>query len=211
MFGDTVTPAQWSDIWLNEGFATYTEWLYTEQDGGKTVQQMFDAAYRSSTTVWKGKVAKPGRDHIFDPLTYIRSGMTLHQLRRTIGDAAFFQLVKEWPKTERNGNATTTQHEEERPPAPPKVALHRRQAQLVEPAPVTAQATRTGTCRSGLSCRCRSPAGVGARRIAGHPPELGQPLVDAEQAGAEGVLDVLAILWLDHGEPDVEIGIGVIG
>jgi aminopeptidase N len=108
-FGNTVTPAQWSDIWLNEGFATYTEWLYTEQHGGKTAQQMFDAAYRSPATVWKGKVAKPGRDHIFDPLTYVRSGMTLHQLRRTIGDTAFFQLVKDWPKTERNGNATTAQ------------------------------------------------------------------------------------------------------
>jgi aminopeptidase N len=35
--------------------------------------------------------------------------MTLHQLRRTIGDPAFFQLVKDWPKTEHNGNATTAQ------------------------------------------------------------------------------------------------------
>jgi hypothetical protein len=41
---------------------------------------MFDAAYRSPATVWKGKVAKQGRDHIFDPLTYVRSGMTMHQL-----------------------------------------------------------------------------------------------------------------------------------
>jgi aminopeptidase N len=73
---------------------------------GKTAQQMFDAAYRSPATVWKGKAAKPGRDHIFDPLTYVRSAMTLHQVLRTIGDAAFFPLVKDWPKTERNGNAT---------------------------------------------------------------------------------------------------------
>jgi aminopeptidase N len=106
-FGDTVTPAQWTDIWLNEGFATYTEWLYGEQHGGKSAQKMFDAAYRSAGTQWSGKVAKPGRDHIFDPLTYIRSAMALHQLRRSIGDTAFFQLVKDWPKTERNGNATT--------------------------------------------------------------------------------------------------------
>ena len=106
-FGDTVTPAQWTDIWLNEGFATYTEWLYGEQHGGKSAQKMFDAAYRSPATVWKGKVAKPGRDHIFDPLTYLRAAMTLHQLRRSLGDTAFFQLVKDWPKTEHNGNATT--------------------------------------------------------------------------------------------------------
>jgi aminopeptidase N len=108
-FGDSVTPAQWSNIWLNEGFATYTEWLYSEQHGGITAQQHFDQAYNSADTVWRGKVADPGRDHIFDDLVYTRGAMTLQQVRKAIGDAKFFQLLKAWPAQNRNGNDTTAQ------------------------------------------------------------------------------------------------------
>jgi aminopeptidase N len=108
-FGDSVTPAEWKHIWLNEGFATYTEWLYSEQHGGQTAQQIFDGAYSSAGTDWTGKVADPGRDHIFDDLVYTRGAMTLHQLRRTIGDDAFFKLVKAWPAAHRYGNDTTAE------------------------------------------------------------------------------------------------------
>jgi aminopeptidase N len=108
-FGDDVTPYVWQHIWLNEGFATYTEWLYSEQHGGQTAQQHFDAAYASSGTDWTGKVADPGRDHIFDDLVYTRAAMTLHQLRKAIGDKAFFALVKAWPAQHRYGNDTTAQ------------------------------------------------------------------------------------------------------
>jgi aminopeptidase N len=106
-FGDDVTPYVWQHIWLNEGFATYTEWLYSEQHGGQTAQQYFDAAYNSASTDWTGKVADPGRDHIFDDLVYTRAAMTIHQVRRAIGDKAFFALVKAWPAAHRYNNATT--------------------------------------------------------------------------------------------------------
>jgi hypothetical protein len=108
-FGDEVTPYVWQHIWLNEGFATYSEWLYDEQHGGETAQQHFDDAYKSSSTDWSGKVADPGRDHIFDDLVYTRAAMTLHQLRRTIGDKAFFALLKAWPAQHRYGNDTTAE------------------------------------------------------------------------------------------------------
>jgi aminopeptidase N len=108
-FGDAVTPYVWQHIWLNEGFATYTEWLYNEQHGGQTAQQQFDAAYNSASIDWTGKVADPGRDHIFDDLVYTRGAMTLHQLRKAIGDKAFFALVKAWPAQHRYGNDTTAE------------------------------------------------------------------------------------------------------
>jgi aminopeptidase N len=108
-YGDAVTPATWASIWLNEGFATYAEWLYSEQHGGMTAQQHFDQAYNSADTAWTGKVADPGRDHIFDDLVYTRGAMTLQQVRKAIGDAKFFRLIREWPAQNRYGNDTTAQ------------------------------------------------------------------------------------------------------
>jgi aminopeptidase N len=108
-FGDNLTPYVWQHIWLNEGFATYSEWLYNEQHGGQTAQQQFDAAYNSASLDWTGKVADPGRDHIFDDLVYTRAAMTLHQLRKAIGDQAFFALIKAWPAEHRYGNDTTAE------------------------------------------------------------------------------------------------------
>jgi len=108
-FGDEVSPKKWADIWLNEGFATYSEWFYFEKYTGKPVQKSFDEAYATPATdeLWKGKVADPGRDHIFDALVYDRGAMSIHALRKAIGDKAFFRLIKAWPAAHRYGNAST--------------------------------------------------------------------------------------------------------
>ncbi|MGW6281331.1 M1 family metallopeptidase [Kribbella sp. NPDC055071] len=105
-FGDSLTPVHWSDIWLNEGFATYSEWLYQEKFNGIPVQQSFAEAYADEKD-WSGKVADPGRDQIFDDLVYSRGAMTLQALRLKIGDRAFFQVLKQWPTTHRYGNVST--------------------------------------------------------------------------------------------------------
>jgi aminopeptidase N len=105
-FGDSLTPTRWSDIWLNEGFATYSEWLYQEKFNGIPVQQTFTDAYADEED-WSGKVADPGRDHIFDDLVYSRGAMTLQALRTTIGDNAFMRLLTQWPTTYRYGNVST--------------------------------------------------------------------------------------------------------
>ena len=105
-YGDSLTPVQWSDIWLNEGFATYAGWLWQQQFNGKPVQTSFDETY-AATTDWSGKVADPGRDHIFNALVYERGAMTLHMLRKTIGDRIFFHLLRSWATTHRYGNVST--------------------------------------------------------------------------------------------------------
>jgi aminopeptidase N len=109
-FGDSVTPKKWADIWLNEGFATYTEWLHSEASGGQTVQQIFDETYAQppNASVWQGIVADPGRDNIFNSLVYNRGAMTLHVLRQRIGDADFFRLLRRWPAVNRYGNVSTS-------------------------------------------------------------------------------------------------------
>lgn len=105
-FGDSLTPVHWSDIWLNEGFATYSEWLYQEKYNRTPVQTSFDETY-ANTTDWSGKVADPGRDRIFDSLVYDRGAMTLQALRNTIGDRAFFTVLRQWPDQHRYGNVST--------------------------------------------------------------------------------------------------------
>jgi aminopeptidase N len=108
-YGDSVTPVFWKDIWLNEGFATYAEWLYSENSGGKTAQQLFDETYAQSPAaeVWQPIMADPGRDNIFHETVYDRGAMTLHMVRKAIGDKDFFDLVRRWPAAHRYGNVTT--------------------------------------------------------------------------------------------------------
>jgi aminopeptidase N len=108
-YGDSVTPAFWKDIWLNEGFATYAEWLFSEKSGGDTAQRLFDETYAQApgAEVWKPVMADPGRDNIFHETVYARGAMTLHMVRKAIGEDAFFTLLRRWPAEHRYGNVTT--------------------------------------------------------------------------------------------------------
>ncbi|GIF12352.1 M1 family metallopeptidase [Actinoplanes teichomyceticus] len=106
-FGDSVALRRWQDIWLNEGFATYAEWLWSEHDGGPTAQQRFDKAYAGFD--WSVPPGDPGPARIFGAAVYQRGGMTVHALRKTIGDDAFFRLLKTWTSENRDGNGDTAQ------------------------------------------------------------------------------------------------------
>jgi hypothetical protein len=111
-FGDSVAVRQWRHIWLNEGFATYAEWLWSEHEGLGTAQEIFDANYSGiprNDPFWALRIGDPGPRRLFDGAVYTRGAMTLHQLRITIGDAAFFDLLREWPTTHAGGHGTTGQ------------------------------------------------------------------------------------------------------
>jgi aminopeptidase N len=104
-FGDSVSVSRWSELWLNEGFATYAEWLWSEHDGGRSAQQHFDAAY--AATDWSAPALDPGRSAIFGTAVYRRGALTVHALRRTVSDEVFFRILRTWTAERRNGNATT--------------------------------------------------------------------------------------------------------
>ena len=103
--GDAVSPATWKDIWLNEGFATYGEWLWSERTGGSTAASIArDAAGRSGLNLPPGD---PGPEELFQTTVYVRGALALQAIREAIGDAAFFELQRTWVTEHRNGVAST--------------------------------------------------------------------------------------------------------
>ena len=111
-FGNTVTAASLSDIWLHEGFACYAEWLWSEAVGRTTAQEEARRhhallARRSQDLV----LTDPGAHRTFDDRVYKRGALTLHILRRAVGDDAFFALLRSWVDTHRFGVVTTADFE----------------------------------------------------------------------------------------------------
>jgi hypothetical protein len=111
-YGDSVSLAGWQHIWLNEGLATYAEWLYTEEAGRGTTQEVFDYWYGlfpEDDPFWTLPIGDPGPDFLFEFPVYARGAMTIHQLRLAVGDRDFFRILRGWARTNEAGNVTTEQ------------------------------------------------------------------------------------------------------
>lgn len=106
-FGDSVSVHHWRDMWLNEGFATFSEWLWSEKHAGKTGQQEFDGLYATpaSSSFWALKIGDPGAHHEFDGPVYDRGAMVAQAMRNRLGDATFFRIIRGWTAKHRYGNA----------------------------------------------------------------------------------------------------------
>ena len=107
-FGNSVSLGRWSDIWLNEGFASYAEWLWIESELGRDQMEQLIAAERDD---YDGAgLTAPGVSPAFDLFNrsvYRVVAMTLHALRLTVGDRAFFALLRTYATTFADQSATT--------------------------------------------------------------------------------------------------------
>jgi len=104
-FGNSLTIRSWRDIWMHEGFACYSEWLWSEESGRESA----DAKAREH---WKRlddlpqdlMLGDPGPDDMFDDRVYKRGALLLHALRLTMGDDTFFECLRTWVAAHRHGS-----------------------------------------------------------------------------------------------------------
>jgi aminopeptidase N len=107
-FGNAVTLARWRDIWLHEGFACYCEWLWSEASGKESAEHWARHHHERLTELDEDfALDDPGPDLMFDDRVYKRGALTLHALRLTVGDDAFFGLLRSWVAEHTGGSVTT--------------------------------------------------------------------------------------------------------
>ncbi|MEU9998698.1 M1 family metallopeptidase [Streptomyces sp. NPDC050848] len=114
-FGNSVSPRTWSDLWLNEGHATWYEALYAEETAGQSLERRMKAAYGASDT-WRADGGPPAAPEpptpgqkisLFRPVVYDGSALVLYALREEIGKEAFQQLQRRWVSEHRDATAST--------------------------------------------------------------------------------------------------------
>ncbi|MEU5428598.1 M1 family metallopeptidase [Streptomyces olivoreticuli] len=108
-FGDSVSVKDWKNIWINEGFATYAQWLWSEKEGEGTTQELADYIYNgvpADNAFWTVKPGDPGADKQFDRAVYDRGALALQALRTKVGDKTFFEILQGWTAANKYGNAS---------------------------------------------------------------------------------------------------------
>jgi aminopeptidase N len=111
-FGDAVSVARWRDIWLNESFATFSQFYWIGEHAGRSPHDQAMLIYNghpADDPWWNVKISDPRHDTMLHDRVYHGGAMVLQFLREKIGDEKFFALVRDWVARHRYGNATTEQ------------------------------------------------------------------------------------------------------
>jgi aminopeptidase N len=109
-FGDSATMRRWNDIWLAEGFATYSEWVWSQAHHDGSAEQLFLATYHEhpqGDSIWSEPLDSPS--YPLDETPYRRGAMLLQALRNRVGSAAFFTIMRAWAARHAHRNGTSEQ------------------------------------------------------------------------------------------------------
>lgn len=106
-YGDTVSPADWSDVWMNEGMAMYLQGMWEAEQEGITIAEKMDqwAGFEVQLREGAGPPGDFDPDMFGDGNIYYGPALMWHELRERIGDDAFFDMVRAWPAAQENGTA----------------------------------------------------------------------------------------------------------
>jgi aminopeptidase N len=106
-FGDSVSPAQWQDVWLNEGTASYCEALWAEHlNGAQGYQDYMDTFWSSH---FDGPVYDPA--DLFGDTVYNKGAWVHHMLRRVMNGAPYFEGMRDWYASRKDGAGNTADFE----------------------------------------------------------------------------------------------------
>ena len=95
-FGDTVHLKSWSELFLNEGYASHAEWLVSEEtSGGSANDRLKGRMQKLPPEFWETTLDDPGANTLFDTV-YLRGPMALQALRNVIGEDEFRDFSADW-------------------------------------------------------------------------------------------------------------------
>jgi aminopeptidase N len=104
-FGNSLTVRSWRDIWMHEGFACYSEWLWSEESGRESADERAREHWKRLDDLPQDLLlGDPGPDDMFDDRVYKRGALLVHALRLTLGDDAFVELLHSWTSRYRHGS-----------------------------------------------------------------------------------------------------------
>jgi aminopeptidase N len=113
-FGNSVTEADWDDLWLSEGFATYFEALLQEhlrgQEALKKAMEQYALRIRGYRPARSSSIIDPGQTDLMkklNPLNYEKGAWVLHMLRGLLGDEIFFEGIRNYYQLFQGGNASS--------------------------------------------------------------------------------------------------------
>ena len=106
-YGDEITPDDWSDVWMNEGMAMYLQGCWQAEEDGRTVDAVMDqyASVEGALRLQAGPPAAYDPGQFGASNIYYGPALMWHELRKRIGDDAFWKVVRRWPARDPDTNA----------------------------------------------------------------------------------------------------------